>query len=133
MATVKDILLKHFISDVEQCYIETISDVSRRFNMVLLFKENIRHEFIKGINSNNLEDLKEQLSTCNSNIKFAEGLPLNWSQIMKEVRENPREFSEAGGWDCLTATRNTELVIKMEMESAISLSCCSCKEKVGIN
>ena len=52
---------------------------------------------------------------------------------MKEVRENPREFSEAGGWDCLTATRNTELVIKMEMESAISLSCCSCKEKVRIN
>ena len=127
MATVKDILVQHIISDVELCYFETFSPSPTKFNLVLLYKDHGKLQFIEGISEVKPEDMKEELRASNRNIKFAEGLPLNWSQLMKEVRENPQEFSDAGGWECLTAG-NTELVIKME--PGVLLSCCSCEEKV---
>ena len=131
----KNILVKHFISDVELCYFETFSASATKFNMVLLYKEPTRQPEIidtDGMTGIKSEEIKEQMRACNSNIKFAEGLPLNWSQIMEEVRGDPQQFSEAGGWDCLAtaATRNTELIIKMEPVQ--SLSCCCCEEKVRI-
>ena len=127
MATVKDILVQHIISDVELCYFETFSPSPTKFNLVLLYKDHGKLQFIEGISEVKPEDMKEELRASNRNIKFAEGLPLNWSQLMKEVRENPQEFSDAGGWECLTAG-NTELVIKLE--PGVLLSCCSCEEKV---
>ena len=125
MATLNDILMSILISDVELCYIETLS-ISKKFNLVLLYKD-LRQKSVDGLDNSQLEDIKKQLSA--NKIQLAEGLPLNWWQIMRAVRENPGQFREAGGWDFLTtASRNTELVIKME--PGVLLSCCSCEEKV---
>ena len=130
MATLKDILAKHILSDVQLCYFETFA-FSRKFNLVLMYKEPRKHEIIEGITDLNPEDIKEQLRVSNTSIKFAEGLPLNWSLIMEEVRENPKQFREAGGWDCLaSAAMDTELVIKME--PVHYLTCFYCDKKVRI-
>ena len=127
MATLNDILVSILISDVELCYIETLS-FSQKFNLVLLYKD-LRQKSVDGLDNSQLEDIKKQLSA--NKIQLAEGLPLNWWQIMRAVRENPGQFREAGGWDFLTtASRNTELVIKMEPSH--SLSCCCCDQLVGI-
>ena len=136
MTTLKDILLKYISTSVELCYFENESVCpsnikAGKFNMALLFKDHRKPKIIEGITDLQIEDIKEQLSAVNSNIKFAEGLPLNWNKIMEEVREKPEEFREAGGWDCLSATtRFTELVIKLEPDQ--SLPCSGCAEKVRI-
>ena len=72
MATVKDILVQHIISDVELCYFETFSanTDTGKFNLVLLYKEHGKHQFIEGISEIKPEDMKEELRACNRNIKF---------------------------------------------------------------
>ena len=65
-----------------------------------------------------------------NNIQYVEGRPLNWSQIMEEIRVDPQKFTEAGGWDGLDLGMTTDLVIKME--PGLSLSCSSCEEKVRL-
>ena len=126
MTTLNDNLVNLLLSDVELCYLETLS-ISRKINLVLLYKDH-RQKSVDGLDKIQLEDIKKQLSA--KNIQFAEGRPLNWSQIMEEVREDPQQFTEAGGWDGLDLGMTTDLVVKME--PVLSLSCSSCEEKVRL-
>ena len=113
------------LSDVELCYLETLR-VSKKFNLVLLYKDH-KQKSVDGLDTIQLEDIKKQLSA--KNIHYVEGRPLNWSQIMEEVREDPQQFSEAGGWDSLGLCMTTDLVVKMEPR--LLLSCSSCEKKVS--
>lgn len=109
-----DILISQVMSDVELSYLETLS-VSRKFKLVLLYKDH-KQKIIEGFDSAQLPNMKELLKA--NKIQYAEGRPLDWGQIMKEVREDPQQFTEAGGWDGLDLG-----IIK-------PLSCSSCERKV---
>ena len=95
MATFNDILVSHIFSDVQLGYLETLS-ISRKFNLVLLYKDR-RQKSFPGLDQIQLEDIKEQLS--DHNIQYVEGRPLNWSLIMREIpssslrREAGRAFN----------------------------------------
>ena len=106
------------MSDVELSYLETLL-VSRKFNLVLLYKDQ-RKEIIEGLDIILLEDTKKLLSA--NNIQQTVGRPLNWAQIMKEVRENPQQFSEAGGWGGLNLGMNSDLMGKNPVHSLPSSS-----------
>ena len=95
MATMelKDILV---LSD-DTCYLETLS-FSKKFNLVILHSDHT-YRHIENIDIRRVKDIKEHLTA--KNIKFAEGLPLNWGQIMKSVIEDPKQFRDAGGLDFL--------------------------------
>ena len=124
MAELEDILMNHVISDIEICYLETLS-FSKRFNLVIL-NNDLTHRHIENIDNIGLGDLKEQLIA--KNIKYAEGLPLNWGQIMKSVRENPQQFCDDDRWEFL---HNMEVDLLIKMEPVDSLACSSCEEKVS--
>ena len=113
-------LLNLLMADVQLCYLETLS-ISRKVNLVLLYKDH-RQRSIEGLDKIQLEDIKKQLSA--NNIHYVEGRPLNWSQIMEEVRENPRQFTEDGGWDGLDLGRTKDLVVRMEPVNSLSSSSC---------
>ena len=125
LVKLKDILVNHVISDIEICYLETLS-FSEKFNLVILNHDQ-SHTNIENIQNIGLVEIKEQLIA--QNINYAEGLPLNWGQIMRAVRENPQQFREADSdrWDFLH-TMEVDWLIKME--PVYSLSCTSCEEKV---
>ena len=123
LVKLKDILVNHGISDIEVCYLETLS-FSDKFNLVIL-NHDLTHRNIENIESIRLVELKEQLIA--QNIKYAEGLPLNWGHIMESVRENPRQFREADSWEFL---HNMEVDWIIKMEPGYPLSCSSCEEKV---
>ena len=108
MGTLNDILMNHLMTDVELSYLETLL-ISRKFNIVLLYKDQIK-ESLEGLDKNLLEDMKKLLSA--NNRQYVEGPPLNWSQIMKEVKENPQQFTEAGGWVGLDLGMSSNLVVK---------------------
>ena len=123
MVELKAILASHVLSDIDICYLETLS-FNNKFNLVILLSDHT-HRNIENIENIEIEDIKEQLSA--KSIKYAEGLPLNWSQIMRSVREDPKRFRDAGGWDFL---HNMEVDWLIKMEPVSSLSCSSCDEKV---
>ena len=123
MLKLKDILVNHVISNIEICYLETLS-FSNKFNLVILNNDHT-HRHIENIENIGLEDMKEQLIALN--LKYAEGLPLNWGQIMKSVRENPQQFCHDDRWE-FPHNMETDLLIKME--PVYSLSCSSCETEV---
>ena len=123
MVELKEFLAHHVLSDIDICYLETLS-FNNKFNLVILHSDHT-HRNIENIENIEIEDIKEQLSA--KSIKYAEGLPLNWSQIMRSVREDPKRFRDAGGWDFL---HNMEVDWLIKMEPVSSLSCSSCDEKV---
>ena len=127
IVNLKDILVNLVISKINICYLETLS-FCRKFNLVIL-NNDLTYINIENIENIGLEDMKEQLIA--ENLKYAEGLPLNWGQIMRAVRENPQQFREADSdrWDFLH-TMEVDWLIKME--PVYSLSCTSCEEKVTL-
>ena len=123
MEELKDILVNHVISDIEICYLETLS-FSNKFNLVIL-NNGQTHRHIENIENIGLVVLKEQLIAMN--LKYAEGLPLNWEHIMESVRENPQQFCDDNQWEFL---HNMEVDMLIKMEPVYSLSCSSCETKV---
>ena len=108
------------MADVQLCYLETLS-ISKKVNLVLLYKDH-GQKSIDGLDKIQLEDIKKQLSA--NNIQYVEGRPLSWSQIMEEIREDPQQFTEAGGWDGLDLGRTKDFVVRMEPVDSLSSSSC---------
>ena len=124
MPTLKNILVKKMISDVEVCYFETFCANASKFNMVLLYKEPSRIPEIVEMTDIKPEDIKEQLKASNSNITFAGGLPLTW---MKEVRvrrsitaTQPLHFDPEDSEQSASLTREKRVADTEESQGEIS-------------
>ena len=124
MPTLKNILVKKMISDVEVCYFETFCANASKFNMVLLYKEPSRIPEIVEMTDIKPEDIKEQLKASNSNITFAGGLPLTW---MKEVRvrrsitaTQPLHFDHEDSEQSASLTREKRVADTEESQGEIS-------------
>ena len=124
MPTLKNILVKKMISDVELCYFETFRANASKFNMVLLYKEPSRIPEIVEMTDIKPEDIKEQLKASNSNITFAGGLPLTW---MKEVRvrrsitaTQPLHFDHEDSEQSASLTREKRVADTEESQGEIS-------------
>ena len=120
---VKEKKRKKINSLVQQRMKETDSKDEKSVRKQIMKEQRLKSKEKK---NGELETIKKQLSS--HNIQHIEGFPLNWTLIMKTVRESPEEFYAAGGWESLDQPKFLDLVVKMEPVQ--SLSCSSCHNQV---
>ncbi|KAG8920577.1 FACT complex subunit spt16 [Tulasnella sp. 417] len=92
------------LADIEIASLERVQFGLKQFDMVLIFKDFSRPPLqINSVPSNQLDNVKEWLDSVD--VPLAEGpVNLNWSNIMKNINENPYEFFKEGGWGFLGGT-----------------------------
>ncbi|KAG8901329.1 FACT complex subunit spt16 [Tulasnella sp. 403] len=96
------------LTDIEIASLERVQFGLKQFDMVFIFKDFSRPPLhINSIPSNQLDNVKEWLDSVE--VPLAEGpVNLNWSNIMKNINENPYEFFKEGGWSFLSGTAADE-------------------------
>jgi nucleosome binding factor SPN SPT16 subunit len=73
----------------------------KNFDMAIIFKDfNKDVHRIDQIPSKNLDNIKQWLTTLE--VKYYEGKAnLNWKPLLRQIKEDPESWLEAGGWVCL--------------------------------
>ena len=88
------------LEDIEIVSIERIDNKIKNFDLIIIFKNYSRPvQSISNIPKKALEQIKTWLDS--KNILFFEGgkINLKWDNILKKIRENPKDFIyEDGGW-----------------------------------
>ena len=87
--------------DIEVVNLERVGFHLKNFDMAIIFKDFSRDVHrIDQIPVQNLENLKQWLGTLD--IKYYEGKSnLNWKPLLKQIKEDPDDWLESGGWEFL--------------------------------
>lgn len=96
------------ISDINLVYFERVTDGVKNFDMTIVFKDLSKPvQMITTIELEHLETIKTWLDE--NDILFGEGTHnLNWDKIIANIKDNPKEFIENGGWDFTQENANEE-------------------------
>ena len=87
--------------DIEVVNLERVGFHLKNFDMAIIFKDFNRDVHrIDQIPVQNLDNIKQWLATLD--IKYYEGKSnLNWKPLLKQIKEDPDEWLESGGWEFL--------------------------------
>ena len=87
--------------DVEVVNLERVGFHLKNFDMAIIFKDFTRDVHrIDQIPVQNLDNIKQWLGTLE--IKYYEGKSnLNWKPLLKQIKDDPDGWLEAGGWEFL--------------------------------
>ena len=87
--------------DIEVVNLERVGFHLKNFDMAVVFKDFNRDVHrIDQIPVQNLDNIKQWLATLD--IKYYEGKAnLNWKPLLKQIKEDPDEWLESGGWEFL--------------------------------
>ena len=87
--------------DIEVVNLERVGFHLKNFDMAIIFKDFTRDVHrIDQIPVQNLDNIKQWLATLE--IKYYEGKSnLNWKPLLKQIKEDPDGWLEAGGWEFL--------------------------------
>ena len=87
--------------DMEVINLERVGFHLKNFDMAIVFKDFTKDVHrIDQITIQNLDNLKQWLATLD--IKYYEGKAnLNWKPLLRQIREDPDEWLESGGWEFL--------------------------------
>lgn len=87
--------------DIEVVNLERVGFHLKNFDMAIIFKDFARDVHrIDQIPVQNLENIKQWLATLE--IKYYEGKSnLNWKPLLKQIKDDPDAWLEAGGWEFL--------------------------------
>jgi nucleosome binding factor SPN SPT16 subunit len=87
--------------DIEVVNLERVGFHLKNFDMAVIFKDFSRDVHrIDQIPVQNLDNIKQWLATLD--IKYYEGKSnLNWKPLLKQIKEDPDEWLESGGWEFL--------------------------------
>ena len=87
--------------DIEVVNLERVGFHLKNFDMAVIFKDFSRDVHrIDQIPVHNLENIKQWLGTLD--IKYYEGKSnLNWKPLLKQIKEDPDDWLESGGWEFL--------------------------------
>ena len=87
--------------DIEVVNLERVGFHLKNFDMAIIFKDFSRDVHrIDQIPVQNLDNIKQWLATLD--IKYYEGKSnLNWKPLLKQIKEDPDEWLESGGWEFL--------------------------------
>ena len=87
--------------DMEVINLERVGFHLKNFDMAIVFKDFTKDVHrIDQIPIQNLDNLKQWLATLD--IKYYEGKAnLNWKPLLRQIREDPDEWLESGGWEFL--------------------------------
>jgi nucleosome binding factor SPN SPT16 subunit len=88
-------------SDIEVVNLERVGFHLKNFDMAIIFRDfNREVHRIDQIPSQYLENIKQWLTTLD--IKYYEGKAnLNWKPLLRQIKEDPDGWLEAGGWEFL--------------------------------
>ena len=86
--------------DIEVVNLERVGFHLKNFDMAIIFKDFSRDVHrIDQIPVQNLDNIKQWLAL---DIKYYEGKSnLNWKPLLKQIKEDPDEWLESGGWEFL--------------------------------
>ena len=87
--------------DIEIVNLERVGYHLKNFDMAIIFKDfNKDVHRIDQIPSKNLDNIKQWLTTLE--VKYYEGKAnLNWKPLLRQIKEDPESWLEAGGWEFL--------------------------------
>ena len=87
--------------DIEVVNLERVGFHLKNFDMAIIFKDFTRSVHrIDQVPVVNLDNIKQWLATLD--IKYYEGKSnLNWKPLLKQIKDFPDEWLEAGGWEFL--------------------------------
>ena len=88
-------------NDIEIVNLERVGYHLKNFYMAIVFKDfNKDVHRIDQIPSKNLDNIKQWLTTLE--VKYYEGKAnLNWKPLLRQIKEDPESWLEAGGWEFL--------------------------------
>ena len=88
-------------SDIEVVNLERVGFHLKNFDMAIVFKDFTKDVHrIDQIPVQNLDNIKQWLGTLD--IKYYEGKAnLNWKPLLKQIKEDPDDWLQAGGWEFL--------------------------------
>ena len=88
-------------NDIEIVNLERVGYHLKNFDMAIIFKDfNKDVHRIDQIPSKNLDNIKQWLTTLE--VKYYEGKAnLNWKPLLRQIKEDPESWLEAGGWEFL--------------------------------
>ena len=88
-------------SDIEVINLERVGFHLKNFDMAIIFRDfNREVHRIDQIPSQYLDNIKQWLTTLD--VKYYEGKAnLNWKPLLRQIKEDPDGWLEAGGWEFL--------------------------------
>lgn len=85
------------ISDIEHVHFERVQFGIKNFDMAIIFKDFTTFKRINSIPIEHIEDIKSYLDEIG--IIYSESIvPMNWTNVLQQIREDFEAFLEEGGW-----------------------------------
>ena len=119
------------IDEIEVVHFELVIYGKKNFDMAIIFKDFVTYKRINAIPIEHMEDIKSYLDTIG--IIYSESVsPMNWTNVLLQIREEFESFLEEGGWKFLqddvskskhkSIYRETKKKAKMSLRKAMNLS-----------
>lgn len=88
------------IDDIETVHFERVQFGIKNFDMAIIFKDFTTFKRINSIPIEHIEDIKSYLDEIG--IIYSESIvPMNWTNVLQQIREDFEAFLEEGGWKFL--------------------------------
>ena len=88
------------IDDIEAVHFERVQFGIKNFDMAIIFKDFITYKRINSIPIEHIENIKEYVNEIG--IIYSESVvPMNWPNILQQIREDFEGFLEEGAWKFL--------------------------------
>lgn len=96
------------LDDIELVYFERVTFGIKNFDMAIIFKDLTNYRRINSIPIEHIETIKNFLDEIK--VIYAEGVvPMNWTNILNQIREDFEGFLDEGGWKFLFDNVNIKL------------------------
>ena len=88
------------IDDIESIHFERVQFGIKNFDMAIIFKDFITYKRINSIPIEHIENIKAYLDEIE--VIYSESVvPMNWTNILQQIREDFESFLEGGAWKFL--------------------------------
>jgi len=88
------------IDDIETIHFERVQFGIKNFDMAIIFKDFITFKRINSIPIENIENIKSYLDEIG--VIYSESVvPMNWTNVLQQIREDFEAFIEDGAWKFL--------------------------------
>ena len=88
------------IDDIEAVHFERVQFGIKNFDMAIIFKDFTNFKRINSIPIEHIENIKDYLDEIG--IIYSEGVvPMNWTNVLQQIREGFEDFLEEGAWKFL--------------------------------
>lgn len=85
------------ISEIEVVHFERVQFGIKNFDMAIIFKDFTTFKRINSIPIEHIEDIKSLLDEIH--LIYSESIvPMNWTNVLQQIREDFEDFLEQGAW-----------------------------------